>query len=465
MRRIQNLELAPFPRLCSNFAMTFRRDTEFAQAGKSTSCAIGMIAFIALLAFGLGAGADSVIRVRVAQIKAHDFTLSGTDLSIGRLTTHGYHAYKIKKLTSASSALWTITDRDSKEQIAAVPEQTFKVSGDNLRLNLKPVPNALEISSRANRASDVIAKLDLETYLKGVLPAEMPASWPLEALKAQAVAARTFALYRKAHPNHDGFDLESGVMDQMFLHPLSDDNKLNLTVDRAILETSGVTLEDHKHNVFATYFHADCGGRTEEAKEVWGTGDTLGTAADSGCPLNPKAIWTLKLTKIQIAERLKERRSLRDVRLGSRTSSGRVSQIVVAWNDGSTTTVQGNALRAALGFDQLKSTQFTMATDGDAVVFKGRGYGHGVGLCQWGARHMAKAGHGFKEILAHYYPGARLVEQVSSEVAAGRTNQERPREKTLDRNPNLNDKERDRAKHEQAAESHEKSLPRNQVRL
>ncbi len=421
--------------------MKFKRDQEPTYAGTPSLSSIGMMARAALsTAILLGsvaaqtmpspqrqaapadapmsesasplATSDDLIRVRVSQMRANEFTLSGDDVTIGRLSVLGYHAYKLKSTVSRGGTVWRVTDRDTLQQVAAVPGRTLKVSGHMLRLNLKPVPNQIEISSRENRTSDVIAEIGLETYLRGVLPAEMPSSWPIEALKAQAIAARTFALFRKAHQNHEGYDLDSDVMDQMFVNPLKPDDKLTANADRAIRETNGVTLKDRKQKIFAAYFHADCGGQTEEAKDVWGTGERLGTATDGGCPLNPKASWTLKLTTAQLARRLKERRVLSDLQLTARTPSGRAAEIVIAWTDGSTQRLMGNEFRRRLGFDQLKSTQFTVAKDGNAFVFKGRGFGHGVGLCQWGARQMAKGGRGYKEILAHYYPQAHLAQKA-----------------------------------------------------
>ncbi len=363
------------------------------------------------------ASSSEMLRIRVMQAHEPEFSISGLDLKVGGLSQTGFHALRIKKGFAEGLALWTVRDRDTHDVVTQMSGNDISVDGENLRINLKAVPDHLMIESRSRRASDVIASLDIENYLKGVLPSEMPASWPLEALKAQAVAARTFALYRKGHPREGShFDLDSDVSDQMFQHPLSSapTSAALENVERAIRETRGETLEDSKHDVFATYFHADCGGHTEEARDVWGVGEKMGTAVDGGCPLNPRAVWSLKLSSDQVAARLAKvlkRTSgiLASIRSGERTGSGRLASIKVAWSDGTLSTLAGNEFRAALGFDQLRSTQFSIQREGSNYSFRGQGYGHGVGMCQWGARQLAKAGNGYLAILKHYYPKAMLA--------------------------------------------------------
>lgn len=300
----------------------------------------------------------------------------------------------------------------------------------------RPVPPQNPIRVRLDRKTNTIATLDLETYLRGVLPAEMPASWPLEALKAQAVAARTFALFRQGQSRSKDFDVEADVMDQMFLT----DAETTKQAEQAIDETRGLVLQTPQGKFVAAYFHSDCGGHTEDARNVWGAGESTGT---TGCPFSPKSNWKLRLTLKQLAAKL--RLPLKAVELGARNESGRVSRVVLALADGSGRTIAANDFRHALGYGELKSTAFSISREGETYTFAGRGFGHGVGLCQWGARQMAKQGHSFKEILAHYYPKARLGRDPNA---------------ILDRHPNLDDEERDGANNKQAAEFHKGSLPR-----
>jgi len=362
--------------------------------------AITMIANAAPTPFARPVPPQNPIRVRLAH--SATFSLTGVNITLNNRAYPGLHTFKV---------------RDGRVEGVALDS----ISGESLRMNLKSVPSHLEI-----KGHNVVATLDLETYLRGVLPAEMPASWPLEALKAQAVAARTFALYRRAHRDEREFDVDSDVNDQMFL---SDTMK---QTDQAIDETRGLVLKDKRGELVAAYFHSDCGGHTEDAHNVWGTGDSVGTA---GCPYSSLSHWSLKLSLSQLRAKLRQKISA--IRLGPRNDSGRVQQVYLALADGTGKTLTGSDFRSALGFGELKSTAFEIARDGDDYVFTGRGFGHGVGLCQWGARQMAKAGRDYREILAHFYPRAGL-----------------------DGNPNLNDEERDGANNKQAAEFHKSSLPR-----
>jgi stage II sporulation protein D len=300
----------------------------------------------------------------------------------------------------------------------------------------RPVPPQNPIRVRLDRKTNKVATLDLETYLRGVLPAEMPVSWPIEALKAQAVAARTFALFRQGQSRAKDFDVDSDVMDQMFLEGAETTKR----AEQAIDETRGLVLHTPQGKLIAAYFHSDCGGHTEDARNVWGGGESTGTA---GCPFTARANWKLRLTLKQLAAKL--RLPVKAIELGERTESGRVARVALALADGSGRTITANDFRHALGYGELKSTAFSISREGETYTFAGRGFGHGVGLCQWGARQMALQGSSFKEILAHYYPSARLGHDPNS---------------ILDRHPNLDDEEGDGAKNNQAANFHKGSLSR-----
>ena len=202
---------------------------------------------------------------------------------------------------------------------------------------------------------------------------------------------------------------------------------------QAIDETRGQVLTKNGALV-AAYFHADCGGHTEDAHNVWGTSDSAGTAQDGGCPRNPKASWTLRVSSAELNKKLRQR--ILSVAANEKNVSGRVTEVYLAFADGRGETMTANEFRTKLGFSDLRSTAFSIARDGDEYVFQGRGYGHGVGLCQWGARQMAKAGKSYGEILRHYYPKA-----------------------VLDRHPDLNDEERNGADNKQAAQFHNKPFP------
>jgi stage II sporulation protein D len=392
---------------------------------------------------GAGAGADvgqilapssfEEIHVRLQKLSfAKDGRRSITVTGLGLRFTGspapssvGFRALRIVwEPASGGLQSWVIADRDSGKEIARIRAKTLDLAGKSLRVNLKAVPDRLTIYP-VKGGADLIGRMDIETYVKGVLPGEMPAGWPLEALKAQAVAARTFALYRKKQRERIGshFHLESDVMDQVFLAPLESGpaGKYSRNVTQAVDETAGVILRDRQKRVMAAYFHADCGGRTEDARKIWGGGDTHGTATDAQCPSNSFSHWKIGFTHEEIAARIRPmlgvEPSIRLVSLAlrSRTGSGRVETMDLHWSDGAQTQVTGHQFRMAMGHERVKSANFEVSrvsggrTGRDKhLEFTGKGAGHGAGMCQWGARNLAVSGRKYAEILRHYYPGARF---------------------------------------------------------
>ena len=381
------------------------------------------------------------IRVRIEKINSHALNLSGVGLQFPGLPMElavkpqrksspemGFRSLRVSWTRGLRGFFnWRVEDRDSNQTLAQISSPFFAIKGMGLRLGLRSAPDYLSIVPVATGGADVIAKLDLETYIRGVLPSEMPAAWPLEALKAQAIAARSFVLFRKASRANLSapYDVESDVMDQVFKNPLKDEttSQTNANVDRAIRETRGVIMLAANGEPLPAYFHADCGGRTEEARAVWGNGPKTGTAVDGACPLNPLAVWQEKMTSREIAKALEPQGVLAEllsVKALERTHSGRISKLRLAWGNGTETVISGHAFRMAVGFDRIRSTNFKVQkSDDGAWVFSGHGFGHGVGMCQWGAKRLASQGRTDHEILLHYFPHAKFSDgAVSSKRSA-----------------------------------------------
>jgi stage II sporulation protein D len=408
---------------------------------RSTKDLLPLIALVSTLALASQASASTEpqapspdVRVRLQQLKntasisGINLRITGAPLPTKNQTDFGYKAIRVTwaKVPNGFRE-WLVTDRDKGTVLAKVRARTFEVAGTSLRLNLQSVPDRLTIYPTQKNAADLIASMNIEDYVRGVLPAEMPANWPLEALKAQAVAARTFALFRKASRERvkAAYDLEADVMDQVFLMPLKSgpmadkNDQKRLNVERAVNETRGLLLQDRKAHLFATYFHADCGGQTEDARTVWGDAPNTGTAIDGACPISPHAKWNFALSSREITKKLISliygKSSLMLVSLDpmNRSASGRVQNLKFTWSDGTNSVLSAHQFRMALGHEQLKSTNFEVSQlENGLFQFSGKGFGHGVGLCQWGSRHLAQNGMGFKDILHHYYPKAQLRSRV-----------------------------------------------------
>jgi stage II sporulation protein D len=263
-------------------------------------------------------------------------------------------------------------------------------------------------------------RLTLEEYLAGVIGAEMPASsYPMDALKAQAVAARTYALYsillaaererRPSFPGTERFQVYGGVARE---HP---------RVLKAVRETVGEILT-YRGQLFRAYFHSTCGGRTADAKVVFREPDIppLRGGICGACDGSRFASWQVRWSGAELASAIRPWLESQEVDLGDiemigvseSAPDGRVRYLEIQHSRGSLE-IHVNRFRSLLRkLDRvgLRSRAFDVAKEGDAFAFRGAGWGHGVGLCQVGAGRKGET-QDYREILAFYYPGS-LVEQV-----------------------------------------------------
>ncbi len=268
------------------------------------------------------------------------------------------------------------------------------------------IPLRVASDASLSRIDDV----PLERYLAGVLAREVGPRWPIEALKAQAVASRTYALYRKEHPRDERYDVVGDTSDQVYHH---ERHGISPAIIRAVRETAGEVLT-HEGRIFPAYFHSACGGMSEESEAVWpgsSVPPVMEVHQDPWCEANPNALWTYSVTKDSLRELFDLPSATGqplDLTLLSRDASGRVSRVEIR-SGRKVRTESGAAFRKRLGYTNLKSTLFDVTDDGESLIFTGRGSGHGVGLCQWGSRGMAEAGKSYREILGFYYPGATLT--------------------------------------------------------
>lgn len=244
-----------------------------------------------------------------------------------------------------------------------------------------------------------IINVNLEKYVAAVLAGEVHESWPMEALKAQAVAARTFALLRMKERETRPFHTESTVMDQVFKHHTS--KKLM----EAAQQTEGIVLV-YKGVLAETSFHSTCGGHTTDSKSVWGRAyDYLTSVPCDFCSASPTFRWKQSIDLNEIEERLKQR--VGSLRITSKGADGRALKIALGGKGAKELSAQ--ELRMALGPMRVKSTMLTeLKLEKNSLSIAGQGFGHGVGMCQYGALGMAKNGRNMRDILYHYYPGTTL---------------------------------------------------------
>ncbi len=258
---------------------------------------------------------------------------------------------------------------------------------------------------RANGGLSVVDVLPLEEYVALVTSAEMPASFPTEALKAQAVAARTYALAKKleARAERRDFDLGATVLDQVY--PRRGGNP---RARAAAVDTAGEVLV-FDHRPIEAYFHSACGGTTERGVEALGRDlPYLASVGCHRCNDAPRARWSVRVAPGELARIAGLPGAATAARVVERTASGRAARIEVRAGQ-RRIRLAAVDFRQRMGYERLPSLAFDVRERSGSFVFDGRGSGHGAGLCQWGAAGLARAGEDYRKILARYYRGTELM--------------------------------------------------------
>lgn len=283
-----------------------------------------------------------------------------------------------------------------------------------LRVEGRRVRGAVLVSERAGRL-DVVNELPLESYVAGTVGAETPLSFGPEVLRAQAVAARTYALYERERRPEAAFHLRSTSASQRYLG-VDAESAAALAATR---DTAGQVLLYHGAPILAVY-HATSGGQTAEADEVWTEGRPyLQTVAIEGEDVSPDTYWRSRVSRDELAAACAKAGQpvgrVKRVEVDAHADSGRVREVRVTGSSGHAE-IPGPAFRELLGETRVRSTLFDVRADreGDGFVVVGSGRGHGVGMSQWGAYALARQGTGWRDILARFYPGATLEHWRSS---------------------------------------------------
>lgn len=241
--------------------------------------------------------------------------------------------------------------------------------------------------------------IPFEEYIKQVVYAEMPSSFELEALKAQAIAARSYTYKKLKTKNHSETDLCTDI-NHCQAWKKEDNTENYKKVAQAVDETKGIVAV-YNNEVINAVYHAASGGFTENAVNVWsGQEDYLVAVESLNEDMKPSEVTISKkefLSKLQ----LKDSRKL-EIKILSRTEGDRVKEISI-----NKKIFMGNEIRKIFN---LRSTNFELFFKNDDITFKVKGYGHGVGLSQWGAQAMALEGKTAEEIIKHYYSGVDIID-------------------------------------------------------
>jgi len=361
-------------------------------------------AVMALVALGLvaPAAASSVIRVAVVD-NVRAVELRGADVEIvalgacPRCPPRGRRTATVRATAGADGV-----------EIDGIRDPGFRLRSDlPIRLNGRDYTPPLDLV-RSGDGLAVVSELPLEDYLVGVLRAEASEKWPLEALRAQAIVARTYAAYHRTLAGSRPYHILASTAHQQYFGRVPSTSP----IWGAVRETVGQVLL-WEGDVFPAFYHTESGGYTEDPRTVFAARN-MPALKPVRCEFSagsPHYYWALDVKLADLGEILRRN----DVTVGNvvaidvseRTPSLRAATVTVHGTR-SSVRLRGNDFRRMIGYDTFKSTLFAVAVDTQWARFSGRGYGHGVGMCQWGAKGMAEQGHTARQILEFYYPGTVL---------------------------------------------------------
>ncbi|HVG02791.1 MAG TPA: SpoIID/LytB domain-containing protein [Nitrospira sp.] len=271
---------------------------------------------------------------------------------------------------------------------------------------------------RKGQKLSIVNQVDLEEYVKGVVPSEVSAAWHPEMLKVQAVAARTYVLYNKMLSGTREYDVMSTIQDQVYRGRSGVDHR----VEEAVESTRGIVVTHLQAPIYAA-FSSTAAGPTEDAVNVWANKD-LPYLKGVECPFDiesPYYQWKVNVKLDQLEQNLRRQGvsvgTIATITPIAYSRAGRVARLRIL-HSGGETVLRGEDLRKAAGYTIIPSTQFEVESIGADVVFTGYGAGHAVGLCQWGAKELAELGYSYPSILQYYYPGTELRNAAVSQLMA-----------------------------------------------
>lgn len=364
---------------------------------------------------------------------------------------------RVQLFDAATGKLLYVIDAEQEIKFEPVPTAN---AVSNIAFNTLKYRGSLFLKRIPTGHINIYNELPFEQYLYGVVPAEMPSSWHMEALKAQAVAARNYGILSIGKHTKDGFDVCNGTHCQAYRGFGHENERTN----QAVNETAG-KLVLYNDKLITTYFHSSSGGRTENSENVWSAPYPYLVGVDDKYGLgSPYDNWTKKFNKADIQQKLLDNKIdiglITDIIPLQVSINGRVINLEIRGTKGSTQLAK-EKIRSIMGTSDLRSIWYTISTDADLFVmnsitgkpdttragslyvmsangvqkvntannkvyvkdqstianiavvpeyyiFNGKGWGHGLGMSQYGAKGMAEAGFNFIQILEHYYTGAKV---------------------------------------------------------
>lgn len=337
--------------------------------------------------------------------------LKGADTA--RLAVHA--PYRLVDLNSGKTLLWGDRLEETrasfrgdelifgKERFRAAGVRVISRRDGAVALNGTRYRGGISLVAEPSNRLKAVDSLNIEEYIQGVLGSEMPSYWDKEALMAQAIAIRTYVLYRKTEHK------DLSTLHLAYQGTKNESWRLNKIVE----ETRGIVMF-YNGRAFSAYFHSTCGGHTENAAQVFGDAGIL-PLSGVGCGFcdgSKYYAWEANVKKADIEKKLSKAypglRGISAVVPADPGPGGHSSTVTIKHSKGDLK-MGANEFRLLAGPNTIFSTAFTTRDGDNDIKFKGSGWGHGVGMCQYGAQKMAEEGYQWYQILRHYYPGVEFV--------------------------------------------------------
>ncbi|MDD2523336.1 MAG: SpoIID/LytB domain-containing protein [Endomicrobiaceae bacterium] len=362
---------------------------------------IGLIFFICI---------NSFAQLSVKNIIKVGILLNVKEVSIASDEQYILESNNKKKYLSAGKINISISEKKAiiHNQVYILP---IKITSQSfIAVNKRFYRGNILVDLSSNNKLNIINEISVEDYLKGVLPKESDVG-EIEALKTQAVISRSYVLKNLSRHSKEGFNVCSTEHCQVYGGASAESKACN----EAIVETEGEVVI-YNGKIAQTLFHANCGGFTEDPKYVWAwkseTPEYLKGRKDKYCKKGSHSDWTTTLSEKAIREKLikagYEIGEIKSIKASGTTKSKGKEKIIVKYKKG-TLSLNSYKFRTIVDPWLIKSTMIdSIKKKNNSFVFVGKGWGHRVGLCQWGAKVMADKGFSYKKILKFYYPGTEI---------------------------------------------------------
>ncbi|HRO75904.1 MAG TPA: SpoIID/LytB domain-containing protein [Crocinitomicaceae bacterium] len=289
------------------------------------------------------------------------------------------------------------------------PNSNLSIQVTQPKTKVRKYQNDFEIFAK-DGVLTIVNLVDIDNYLAGVVESEGGGGKQLEYYKVQALISRSYLFKYFSKHEKEGFS----VCDRVHCQAYHSMMRFTPTIDSAVKATKNLVMEDENNTLIDAFFHANCGGQTSEAKYVWNNNIAyLNSFKDTFCIYTKQAVWDKRISQQEWADFLVQQYNypINDSVYGPLIFTFNQPDRMAFYHS----SLLGIPLRDIRDRFKLRSTFFNVYPDGTDVILTGRGYGHGVGLCQEGAMKMALFGYSFRQIALYYFPGAHIVDRQRDE--------------------------------------------------